>query len=100
LQLRSVGRRGFVLTYLLFVSLAVVTPVGVGLFAVHSLRAPEMALVGAVAGAIGAVVYRRSRPPVAAALGCGALTAVALYCVYLVVAIALVLHEGFDLPNQ
>ncbi len=48
----------------------------------------------------GAVAYRRKHPTVAAALGCGALTAAALYCLYWVVAVALFLHEGLDLPSQ
>jgi len=43
---------------------------------------------------------RRKHPTVAAALGCGALTAAALYCLYWVVAVALFLHEGLDLPSQ
>ncbi len=44
--------------------------------------------------------YRRRHPLVAAAWGCGALTAAALYYLYWVVAVALFLHEGLDLPSQ
>ncbi len=100
MQQRSVSRGRFALAYLLFVSLAVITPLVVSLLVPHSLLTPEAVLVGVGHGVTGAVAYRRKHPTVAAALGCGALTAAALYCLYWVVAVALFLHEGLDLPSQ